>query len=83
MQFLLNLAIVIFLTIFLGTLIAIRASLCVKETMFICGDQVDHCECFFLINIFVLNFLYINVFSSENLNIFSNLWDNLLEGRDF
>ncbi len=83
MQFLLNLAIVIFLTIFFGTLIAIGASLCVKEMVFICGDQVDHCGCFFLINIFVLNVLYINVFSSENLSIFSNLWDNLLEGKGF
>ncbi len=55
MQFLLNLAIVSFLTTNFGTLIAIGASLWVKETVLICGDQVDHCECFFPINFFVLN----------------------------
>jgi hypothetical protein len=57
MQFLLNLAVVSFLTTNFGTLIAIGASLWVKETVLICGDQVDHCECFFPINFFVLNIL--------------------------
>jgi hypothetical protein len=55
MQFLLNLAVVSFLTTNFGTLIAIGASLCVKEMMLVCGDQIDHCECFFPINLFVLN----------------------------
>jgi hypothetical protein len=57
MWFLLNLVVVIFLTTNFGTLIAIGASLCVKEMVFVCGDQVNCCEYFFLINFFVLNIL--------------------------
>ncbi len=57
MRFLLNLVVVIFLTTNFGTLIAIGASLCAKQMVFVCGDQVNRCECFFLINFFVLNIL--------------------------
>ncbi len=57
MQFLLSLVVFIFLTTNFGTLIAIGASLCVKETMPVCGDRINCCECFFLIIFFVLNIL--------------------------